>query len=218
MKHVWINKQDNKECILFFNGWGMDENAVKHLTYENYDVCVFYQYQEPGSSFPDVAEYEKIYAVAWSLGVWSMAYNLLSSNCKPSKSIAINGTLKPIDNNSGLLEDVFDSTLENWDAKNRKKFMTRMFGGILKYSQNSDKFSVRETIEQKEELAYLKEKIKEQPEIELHIDTAVICKDDLIFNRKNQQRFWTNKCRTYEMTEPHYPFDAFETWKEIIEL
>ena len=36
MKYKWLNKGVNKgvnngKLILFFNGWGMDENVVKHL-------------------------------------------------------------------------------------------------------------------------------------------------------------------------------------------
>jgi len=41
MKHLWLNKKNNENLIVFFNGWGMDEKIVSHLDYENYDVgCV----------------------------------------------------------------------------------------------------------------------------------------------------------------------------------
>ena len=38
MKYKWINYKNNKKLIIFFNGWGMDENVVKHFSPEDYDV------------------------------------------------------------------------------------------------------------------------------------------------------------------------------------
>ena len=42
MKYKWLNNVKNKKLIIFFNGWGMDENVVKHLDCEDYDVLMFY--------------------------------------------------------------------------------------------------------------------------------------------------------------------------------
>ena len=44
MKYKWLNRGENNKIILFFNGWGMDENVVKHLDCEDYDVLMFYDY------------------------------------------------------------------------------------------------------------------------------------------------------------------------------
>ncbi len=41
MKYKWLNKQNNKKLIIFFNGLGMDENAVNHLDTEDYDIVMF---------------------------------------------------------------------------------------------------------------------------------------------------------------------------------
>ena len=32
----WLNKNGNKNLIVFFNGWGMDEKIVSHLNCTNY--------------------------------------------------------------------------------------------------------------------------------------------------------------------------------------
>ena len=38
MKLNWLNKKNNKKLIIFFNGWGMDDSAIVHLSPEDYDV------------------------------------------------------------------------------------------------------------------------------------------------------------------------------------
>ena len=42
MKYEWLNKCENKNLIVFFNGWGMDSNAVSNLNFGNYDILIFY--------------------------------------------------------------------------------------------------------------------------------------------------------------------------------
>ena len=44
MKYKWLNRNNNQKLIVFFNGWGIDENIVKHLDCEDYDVLMFYDY------------------------------------------------------------------------------------------------------------------------------------------------------------------------------
>ena len=44
MKYKWLNKKNNEELILFFNGWGMDESVVSHINPENFDVIMIYDY------------------------------------------------------------------------------------------------------------------------------------------------------------------------------
>ena len=38
MQYKWLNKKENKNLIVFFNGWGMSEKAVSHLDFDGYDV------------------------------------------------------------------------------------------------------------------------------------------------------------------------------------
>ena len=52
MKYKWLNKEvNNSKLILFFNGWGMDDNVVKHLDVEDYDVLMFYDYNTLDTDF-----------------------------------------------------------------------------------------------------------------------------------------------------------------------
>ena len=45
MQYKWLNKQENKNLIVFFNGWGMDEKVVQHLKFCDFDVLTFYDYR-----------------------------------------------------------------------------------------------------------------------------------------------------------------------------
>ena len=57
------------KLILFFNGWGMDENAVKHLKIpENHELKILsYPYNIKDIDFE---KYNEKYLVAWSFGVY----------------------------------------------------------------------------------------------------------------------------------------------------
>ena len=45
MEYKWLNRKNNSKLIVFFNGWGMDENIVAHLEFDEYDVLMFYDYK-----------------------------------------------------------------------------------------------------------------------------------------------------------------------------
>ena len=59
MKYKWLNRRENKKIILFFNGWGMDENVVKHLDSEDYDVLMFFDYKTLDTDFDLLNNYSE---------------------------------------------------------------------------------------------------------------------------------------------------------------
>ena len=61
MKYKWLNLKKNREVIIFFNGWGMDESVMKHLNYGSYDVLMFYDYNtlDTDFDFKSLEKYEK---------------------------------------------------------------------------------------------------------------------------------------------------------------
>jgi biotin synthesis protein BioG len=98
MNKIWLNKNSKKELILFFNGWGMDMNIVNHIKPLGFNVCMLNNYNNLESLDDNFNDYNKIYIVAWSLGVWAAEQIISKSTIKIEKSIAINGTSLPIDN------------------------------------------------------------------------------------------------------------------------
>ena len=85
---VYTEIKSSKKAILFFTGWGMDENPFKHLEHPEHDLIMFYDYSTlhfSGCPKSDQCEqgcmencimqqlfsrYREIYITGWGLGVW----------------------------------------------------------------------------------------------------------------------------------------------------
>jgi biotin synthesis protein BioG len=215
--HAHILPAKHEKCILFFNGWGMDCNAVKHLQSSDYDIFICYDYRNFTKQELEFNTYKEVSVIAWSLGVWVAEQLLVSHFPKFTKTIAINGTPQPIDNNLGIAEQVFAHTLENWNEHNRKKFNARMCGGNKQLLEYMPYMSQRSCEEQREELQFLYNAIRNNAHKDKTQWTeAIIGTNDLIFTAQNQHNYWQNhtNCRTLPL--PHFPFAKFRSWDEIL--
>ena len=128
MRYKWLNKEGNNKLILFFNGWGMDENVVKHLDCEDYDVLMFYDYNTLDSDFDfnSLNIYPEKNLIAWSMGVM-VGGKYLDKLSLLKQTIAINGTLKPIDAEFGIHPKIYDLTIKGFDENGRDRFIKSMF-------------------------------------------------------------------------------------------
>ncbi|MDW7693754.1 DUF452 family protein [Flammeovirgaceae bacterium SG7u.111] len=221
MDKRWLNKKGNKKCILFFNGWGMDENAIKPLGFEEVNLCHFNKYTELEElenwldETIDLAP-TQLYLVAWSMGVWAAEQVLSNSKLTFEKKVAINGTGKPVSKEFGIPEPIFRGTLEGWDEANRTKFNLRMMGGRANYQAWSAQLPQRTPEEQKTELQAIYENSKEAKPNGFVWDKAIIGTKDLIFPSQNQHYFWEGKCEIEERNIPHFPFGEIKDWEELI--
>ena len=214
MKKLWINKQNTPELLLFFNGWGMDEKPFKHLTVGNeLDILMIYDYTSL-ENIKELKDYKTIHLAAWSLGVFAAAKVL--AGMKFSSSVAINGTLKPIDENEGIAPAIFQGTIDSWSELARVKFNRRMCG-IEHGKQLKDNFPDRSIESQKSELIALKEGISNSPVPENIFQHALVSINDKIFSRHNQETHWRNaRIPLTIIDEPHYFFSELKSWKEIL--
>lgn len=212
MKTFWLKKKNNSKLILFFCGWGMDENPIKHLKSGDCDVLFVYDYSD--SNFDEnIKDYKDITLIAWSMGVF--AASLICTEFNIQKSIAINGTQSPIDPYFGINPKVYQITLDNFSEIVRDKFFQNMFCSVDEY-QNFSK-PMRELENQKDELAFLKELASKNQPLEFNFDCAMISNQDKIMPSKNQYRFWqTKKVKVVELNSGHYPFFEFDSIEEII--
>lgn len=204
--------------ILFFNGWGMDTSAIRHLDGSGYALVELNDYSTINFCEEEYAGYEEIYVVAWSLGVWVASEVLHKSNLKLKKVIAINGTLNPIHHTEGIHPTVFEQTINGWNETNSTRFLRRVVGSRKELALHEAKFASRPVEEQKKELEALQVEIKASRFPELKFDVALIGVHDAIFSAKNQHCFWQNKSSCIELDMPHYPFLKFSNWNDIIEL
>lgn len=211
MNSVWINNnKNNKKLTVFFNGWGFDETAVKHLNCEDYNVLSVQDYRnfEFDFSLFNFDKYEKKYLVCWSMGVY--VSDIFSEYFKNfNKKIAINGTQKMIDDEFGIPTRVYSLTLRHFNETSREKFVQNMFNGKEQHS-----------ISPKRNLEELKQELQSLNELNvyasLNFDKVYISTQDKIVPAKNQLNYWLNKTSTELLNAPHYPFFEFKNWKDIL--
>ena len=215
MKVTGIHIKGNKNLILFFNGWGMDDRAIFHLPDESFDIIMLNEYHSLDFQIPELSKYESVYVIAWSLGVWVANYILQNLHIKPKKTIAINGTIHAIDDGKGIPARLFQSTIDNWDETGRTKFQLRMFKDRLLFANNINKLPVIKLSEQKEELIALQSFISRNESSPYRWDRIFIGSDDLIFTTQNQKESWFNY--EYKIIKmPHFPFIEFTSWSNLI--
>jgi len=217
MRVSFLNKKHNKKIIVFFNGWGMDYRAITHIPNSDFDIVMLNEFFDLHLDLSQLLKYDEIYVVAWSLGVWVANFWLIESGIKPTKTIAINGTLKPIDASFGIAPEAFQGTIDNWNESNRMKFQLRMFKDRKLFSSNLNKLPIRSINEQKQVLEILQSKIIENNVLDYSWDKVFIGSDDLIFLTENQIIFWNNKASVIKLPMPHFPFLTLNTWEKIIE-
>jgi biotin synthesis protein BioG len=206
MKYKWLNKLDNKKLIVFFNGWGMDENVVKHLVIDGFDLVMFYDYSnlDTDFNFQALDKYEETHLVAWSMGV--MIGTLFASKLKTLvSSTAINGTLTPIDIENGIHPRIYDLTIRGFNEAGRDKFVSNM--GL----QNGDYKGRNDSIESlKNELIAIKNYKADE---DFKYDKVLISNNDKIIPTKNQVNYWK---QNPNMECGHAPFYIFKKWSEIL--
>lgn len=217
MKVSKINIKANKKLILFFNGWGMDDRAISHIPSNNFDVIMLNEYTDMQLDPSIIINYESIYIVAWSLGVWVANAWLQKNVITPTKTIAINGTLLPIHSDCGIAPDAFQGTIDHWNETNRTKFQMRMFKDRTIFTCNINKLPIRTIREQKEELTILQNLIFSSNIPYVIWNKVFIGSDDLIFGAENQLQFWQDNGNILQLSMPHYPFLELQTWDKITE-
>ncbi len=213
MKKIWINKRNAPELLLFFNGWGVDEKPFKHLAIDDdLDVLMIYNYTTL-EDIEELNEYKTIHLAAWSLGVFAAAIVLAGKEF--ASSVAINGTLKPIDEGEGIAPAIFQGTIDSWSEPARIKFNRRMCG--IHSKQFNANIPERSIESQKAELIALQEQITNSPIPENIFQQAIISVNDKIFTRHNQETHWQNaRIPLTIIDEPHYFFPELKSWKEML--
>jgi len=203
------------------NGWGMDPEPFSHITSNSANVLHIYDYSK--FNFDDVLselrKYQAINIIAWSMGVWAAQFIPLEIEKKVSFSVAINGTLKPIDKNFGINPSIFNTTLSRFSTEIRDMFFKNMFENSEDFNRFSCKAPLRQVEDQKNELENLK-KLVLSNKISDHalFDTVITGKNDKIIPARSQKRFWKDISKTIEIDEPHFPFFRWNSWEEIIEF
>lgn len=196
----------------------MDENPFKRLGSKKFDILIFYDYSNLSfEKIFDFKKYKNIYIIAWSFGVWAYSEVQKSFYFGHSKSIAINGTLMPVDNIYGIPKDVFYGTIKNFSYQNRDKFYKRIFKSPDEFRNFLEIKPSRDIESQFGELQSLKNLIENSIKNFSKFDIVLISDSDRIFPPKNQINFWEEKCRYKIIKGGHFPFFKWSLWEDIIE-
>lgn len=218
MQTKWLNKKGNSKLILFFNGWGMDEQPLKHLEFDSLDVVMFYNYNQMEAIPEDIySGYNKVWVIAWSMGVWAAGHILDKSNVEVVGSLAINGTNWGIDDEKGIPAAMFKATRDHFSELSREKFFLRMCGNrkVFQFFQLQEPDRSLES--QKEELSYFIEAVEQYGKAKFIWDKAIIGTGDRIFPVDNMKCAWEGT-NTILMDFSHYPFRKAASWCELLNL
>lgn len=217
MQHIWLNKQNNKNLIVFFAGWSFDFKPFEFLECEDNDVLFVYDYNELNCA-EDFEKYEKKYLITWSMGTF-VAYLLKDLFKRFDKKISINGTPHPVDDEFGIPFKPFLLTLRHARTGLEGKFYQNIFSEDFEYERYLKNPVAREIENRENELKALYEKIKStNTGYEKFYDYALISLDDKIIPTKNQINFWQKNAKYLTIESGHFPFYNFEKWNDIIKL
>jgi len=194
------------KLMLFFNGWGMDENIVSHLEIPiNYTLKVInFPYNFDNTI---LSQYDDIIFIGWSFGSYYLTKYVIENNIKSNKIISLNGTPETIGKN-GISEGVFKLTLDTLTPDTLQKFYENM-GIDNTFSQVKKNFK-----DIKNELQYFKDNYVPLKNIFTH---AFIGKKDKIIPASRQKKYFeTNKVIITELLCGHHPFSVIKSWNALI--
>ncbi len=216
MQFHWLNKQNNKNLIVFFAGWSFDYKPFEFLQCNDYDVLFVYDYNEV-SNLPDFSEYEHRFLIAWSMGVY-VAYGMRDAFIKFDRKIAVNGTPYPVDDEFGIPQKPFILTLKHARIGLEGKFYQNIFNKEEEFERYMHNSVERDIEDRVSELQVLYKRIQNSlKEYEIFFDKAYISSYDKIIPTKNQIHFWQTYNTEFKLLESgHFPYYNFVNWKDLL--
>ncbi len=219
MKTYIRRREKNKDLIVFYGGWGTDENVFTPLCSDDYDFILFYNYSaDEALVLPETKTYDSVTLIGWSLGVWAAEYLSPRTGIVHDTAIAVNGTPVPADDNYGIPLHIFEGTLNNITEENMEKFYLRMFGDKKTYLRNTDRIPHRSVKSLHDELRWLYNRIMEQKEPGFKWDYAVTSETDRVFPSKNTGSYWQKASGTKHIVVPlpHYFFHEWKSFPDFV--
>lgn len=206
MKQEFIRQNGSKRLILFFTGWGMDNKPYRSLP-GNDDIALCSRYTDLFFDPEPYRVYTAISVVSWSMGVWAGAHALHANPLPISRSIAINGTVFPIDQDRGIPPVIYEGTLNRLNEKNLEKFRRRMCGSTTMYEMFLPVASSRHIDDLKTELSAIARLYRENGTVDYHYDYAIVGMHDRIFPPAGQSRCWQERNTDIHKIDAAHYFD-----------
>ena len=211
----FFQNNGSKDLIVFFSGWGCDENQFTNL-HDNKNVLILFDYQDLKLDF-DFAKYDNIYVIAYSAGVFIAS---ITTDKIPNirQKIAVCGNPYLFDEKIGISAEtvqVFNEiTLDNY-LDFRRKYMVVTDEEYDRYN----KLQSLRTIEscQSELLALQKMYAEKKAFINPEFDKAIMAENDLIFKLSAQTEFYKDKLRIIKNAK-HHIFFKFSSFDDLLKF
>lgn len=204
-------KGESAGLLLFFAGWGMDEYPFMEYLPEDRDCLICYDYRSLDFDYSLTDDYSEIRVIAWSMGIWAASYVLKDNPFPVAESIAVNGTIYPVDDERGIAGRIFRGTLDGLNDQTLLKFRRRMCGSqdaLNRFLSNAPKRPVEDL---REELRRIGEMSRETERSSFRWDEVYIGRQDKIFLPANQQKAW-ERANVRIIEAEHYPENC---WGEL---
>lgn len=193
----------NHRLILLFAGWAMDAKPFAHLSRPGYDVMVVWDYRDDTFDHSLIDGYDEIAVVAWSYGVRPANDTLAGRGLPVSATIAVNGTLYPVDDRRGIPRRIFGLTRRSLSDRALDTFYRRMFANNASYERFAATRPDRTVADVSDELgAFARE--YDAPAEELQWNHILVGTRDAIIDSRNQLEAWGADRCTLLSEAPHY--------------
>lgn len=210
MKQIFIKKAQNLHLLLFFAGWGADEQLFDFPVCSGYDYLLCFDYRSMDFDYSLLEGYRSIRLMAWSMGVWAASCVLAGKSYPWEMRLAVNGTPRPIDDVCGIPEAVFSGTLDNFSEQTLVRFRRRMCGSAEEVKRFLARLPYRSPEDLCDELAALDRSVRKKEVSSFDWDKAVVGRWDKIFPASNQLYYWEGRTTVVtEMEMEHYADEFF---------
>ena len=216
METTWLHRTGQRDCLLFFSGWGMDPEPFRALPAEGFDLCMLFDYRtlEPISLEP-FASYERLHLLAWSMGVWVAGHLLAAQAGAFTTSTALAGTLAPVDGQRGIPPASYQALVDAFDQQTLVGFYRSMFDDEVQQGRFLDSRPKRAIPELDQELRAFRQAFEQHGPGTDIFHQAIVTGRDRIYSARNQLRAW-GKERSTVTAWPHFPFYTCSGWRALL--
>ena len=204
MRQQFLIRENHPCLLIFFAGWGMDEHPFRDYRPVGCDWMICYDYRSTEFDFSLVSGYESVRLVAWSMGVWAASQVFAASPGFIGRSVAVNGTIYPVNGEKGILPDIFYGTLNGLNEQTLGRFYRRMCGCAAELGSFRMKAPRRSLEELRDELEAVGEQAALRPVSPFRWDRAIVGSRDKIFLPSNQLQAWSGLTEIEEREIEHY--------------
>lgn len=217
MKSYWLHKQDHSSCIVFLAGWGMDPTPFQEIPAGDHDLLLVCDYSscDPAAIVSEIKQYQSIHLIAWSMGVWIAGSFFAENEEMFTSATAVNGTLTPIDEQTGIPPKPFDEMIKNFSLQVLESFYFDMFDDPGQAERFLNSKPTRSLSSIATELKVLRKSYIELGPGRDFFTNRVVGTRDKIFPARSQLRSWGDN-QNIRIRDGHFPFYNLSSWDTII--